>query len=117
VLDSAQRCAEPDNEGVENGPDILWVAAHPRYDGLDTVRGGADSARQDATRKMQPERKSLLKIPEIALDRVILGTSLQFLRGCPDVEARGAGAADECADEFGADSVVLTSTVWWHRSE
>jgi hypothetical protein len=87
VLDSAQRCAEPDNERVENGPDILWVAAHLGYDGLDPLRGGADSARQAVTRKTQPERKNQLKLPEIALDRVILGTSSQFLRGCPDVEA------------------------------
>jgi len=37
-------------------------------------------------------------------DRVILGLSFQF-RGCPDVEARGAGKADELAEQFGADSV------------
>jgi len=46
VLDSTQRCVEPDSNHARNGPDILWVVAYPRYEGWDKVLGGLDTVRR-----------------------------------------------------------------------
>src|SRR4030095_5086140 len=91
---------------------------------LETTTGSPvpDDARAQRGRRRREKRSSsekiestFRKLPETEL---YSASHSVFSRGCPDgVEARGACAADACAAEFVADFVLLTSTVWWHRSD
>jgi hypothetical protein len=62
VLDSTQRCAEPDSEQAKTGPDISWVAMHPAHEVWDTRAQDADPEQAQGERTRRGKRGVSKKI-------------------------------------------------------
>jgi hypothetical protein len=62
VLDSTQRCAEPDSAKEKIGPDISWVPMHPAHEGWDTRARRADPERTQGAKTRREKRGASEKI-------------------------------------------------------